>query len=82
MAERTGLSINYLSRIERGLENPTLETFLGLARALKVQPLDLFAIEPGEADPRELRQTLSQLVSEARDDQLPQAVRVLRGLLR
>ena len=82
VAERTGLSVNYLSRIERGLENPTLDTLLSLAGALKVDPLDLFTVEHEEADPRRLRQFLARLVSEARDDQLGQAVRVLRGLLR
>ena len=25
VAEKTGISVNYLSRIERGLENPTLD---------------------------------------------------------
>ncbi len=82
VAERTRLSVNYLSRIERGLENPTLDTFLALAGALKVEPLDLFIIEHEEPDPRRLRQMLMRLVGEARDDQLGQAVKVLRGLLR
>lgn len=82
VAERTGLSVNYLSRIERGLENPTLGTLLSLAEALKVDPLDLFTFEQEESDPRRLRQVVARLVSEARDDQLGQAVKVLRGLLR
>lgn len=82
VAERTGLSVNYLSRIERGLENPTLETLLAMAEALKVDPLDLFTFEQEEADPRQLRQFLVRVVSEARDDQLVQAAKVLRALLR
>ena len=82
VAERTRLSVNYLSRIERGLENPTLDTFLALAGALKVEPLDLFTVEQEELDPRRLRQLLTRLIGEARDDQLGQAVKVFRGLLR
>ncbi len=82
MAERTGLSLNYLSRIERGLENPTLGTFLALADALKVEPLDLFTIDSEESDPRRLRQTLARLIAEVRDDRLGQTVRILRVLLR
>ncbi len=81
VAEKTGISVNYLSRIERGLENPTLDTLLGLAKALKVEPLDLFTFEH-EADPRRLRQSLVRLVSEAKDDQISQAAKVLRALLR
>ncbi len=81
LAERTGLSVNYLSRIERGLENPTLDTLLGLAKALKVEPLDLFTFEH-EADPKRLRQVLDRLVGEIREDQLSQAVKTLRALIR
>lgn len=82
VAERTGLSVNYLSRIERGLENPTLDTLLGLTDALKVEPLDLFTFEHEEPDPRRLRQLPARLVSEARDEQLNQVAKVLRALLR
>ena len=82
VAERTGLSLNYLSRIERGLENPTLDTFLALADALKVEPLDLFTIDSEESDPRRLRQILARLVADVRDDQLGQMIRIFRVLLR
>lgn len=81
VAERTGLSVNFVSRIERGLENPTLDTLLGLAKALKVDPLDLFTIEH-EDDPRRLRQLLVRLVNEARDDRPAQAAKILRAVLR
>ncbi len=81
VAERTGLSVNYLSRIERGLENPTLDTLLGLAKALKAEPLDLFTFEH-EDDPKKLRQVLARLVGEAREDQVSQVVKLLRALLR
>lgn len=82
LAERMGLSVNYVSRIERGLENPTLETLLGLAEALKVELGDLFTFEQEEPDPKRLRQLLTRLLDEAKGDQLKQAVKVLRALLR
>ncbi len=82
VAERAGLSVNYLSRIERGLENPTLETLLSLGEALKVEPVDLFTFEHEEPDPSRLRQLLARLVTEAKDDQLSYAVKILRSLLR
>jgi len=82
LAERVGLSVNYVSRIERGLENPTLETLLGLAEALKVELGDLFTFEQQESDPKRLRQFLAHLLDEAKGDQLSQAVKVLRALLR
>ena len=82
LAERMGLSVNYVSRIERGLENPTLETLLGLAEALKVEPVELFTFDHEEPNPDRLRQLLARLITEAKDDQLRQAVKVLRSLLR
>jgi transcriptional regulator with XRE-family HTH domain len=82
LAERVGLSVNYLSRIERGLENPTLDTLLGVAEALKVEPVELFTFHHEEPDPRRLRQLLARLVGEAKDEQLNQAVKVVRSLLR
>ncbi len=59
-----------------------LGTFLALAGALKVEPLDLFTIDSEESDPRRLRQTLARLIGEVRDNQLGQTVRILRVLLR
>jgi transcriptional regulator with XRE-family HTH domain len=36
LAERAGISAQYVSNIERGKENPTLDLLLGLADALKI----------------------------------------------
>ena len=41
LAERSGLSQQYLSDLERGKRNPTVVTLLELARALGVSHLDL-----------------------------------------
>jgi len=82
LSERVGLSVTYLSRIERGLENPTLSTLFALAEALKVEPVELFTFGHEEPDPKRLRQLLARLVTEAKGDQLKQAVKVLGSLLR
>lgn len=42
LAERMGISSKYLSSIERGKENPTLDTFIGIATALDVELCELF----------------------------------------
>lgn len=36
LGERAGISAQYVSNIERGVENPTLDLLLRLAEALKV----------------------------------------------
>jgi transcriptional regulator with XRE-family HTH domain len=41
LAESTGLSIGYLSQLERGISTPTLRALTGLADALRVSTADL-----------------------------------------
>ena len=43
LAERSGLSQQYLSGLERGRRNPTVVTIFELAEALKVSHLELLA---------------------------------------
>jgi transcriptional regulator with XRE-family HTH domain len=45
--ERTGLSQQYLSDLERGKRNPTVVTIFELAQALGVRPAD-FLIPPAD----------------------------------
>ncbi|MBW5801718.1 helix-turn-helix domain-containing protein [Halomonas elongata] len=47
LAEGTGLSKSYLSKVERGLNNPSIAAALKLAKALNVQVEELFSDEPG-----------------------------------
>mgnify|MGYP005873603911 CR=1 FL=1 len=46
LAERTGLSKPFLSKVERGLASPRLETLAAIADALGVESADL----PSEGD--------------------------------
>ena len=43
LAERSGLSQQYLSGLERGRRNPTIVTIYELAQALEVDHLELLA---------------------------------------
>src|SRR5262245_19881808 len=56
LAVHAGIARGYLARIERGLENPTLEMMDCLASALSV-PMAEFFVAPGKAEvpPRPLR---------------------------
>ncbi len=40
--KRVGISSKYLSSIERGNENPTMDTFIRLARSLNIEISELF----------------------------------------
>lgn len=48
LAERAGLSTNYIARLEIGLRTPSMATLKSLARALDVQIADLLAEESGK----------------------------------
>jgi transcriptional regulator with XRE-family HTH domain len=44
LSEMTELGQSYLSKIEKGMANPTLETIIKIATALKVEPAELFEL--------------------------------------
>lgn len=46
-AFRVGLTFRYFAEVERGRRNPSLDTLLAIARALKVKVADLVDVEPG-----------------------------------
>ena len=41
LATQTGISREYLARLEKGVQNPTLGTMTKLAKALKVKVVEL-----------------------------------------
>ncbi|MBD1202664.1 MAG: helix-turn-helix transcriptional regulator [Rhodobacteraceae bacterium] len=43
LADRLGVAVQTISAIERGVRKPSLDTLLGLARALDVRVVDLFS---------------------------------------
>ncbi len=45
VAERVATSVDELSKIERGLKQPTLETLAALILALQINPARLFAVD-------------------------------------
>ncbi len=46
LAERCGLSLQYLGRVERGLSTPSFTAMEGLCRALDTEPANLFLFTP------------------------------------
>lgn len=46
-AFRVGLTFRYFAEVERGRRNPSLDTLLAIAKALKVRVADLVDVEPG-----------------------------------
>lgn len=79
VAGRADISPNYLSRIERGRENPTLDMILKLSDALGAQPRELF--ETGHlASPTELRKDLMVFAKTAEPHTLSLTLKLVRAL--
>lgn len=82
LAEIIDINPKYLSSIERGEENPTLDLFLRLAEGLKVDLHEIFQFEHEAEEPAQLRKKLRALMAEIKEDDLARVVRVLKALLR
>src|SRR3981189_2133897 len=56
LAVDAGIDRTYVSRLERGLENPSVAVLERLADALETQIVEFFAVpRPGEPPPKPLR---------------------------
>ncbi len=79
LSEKISINAKYLSAIERGKANPTLETFIRLAEALNIGLPDLFDYE---TKPKELAQLVAGLIAEGNEAKLQLAARVLNAVCR
>jgi len=82
LAGRAEISTQYVSNIERGKENPTLDLLFRLAAALKASPADVFDFEAESLDRKALQAEIRKLVDTDDVDRLRAVVKVLRAVLR
>ena len=82
LAEIIGINPKYLSSIERGEENPTLDLLMRLSLGLKVEMQEIFNVEYEGQPPQNLRRKLQALVGEIKDQDLSRAFRILSVLVR
>ena len=80
LSEKVGISSKYLSSIERGKENPTLNTILKMARSLDVKPDEFFTHLEIE-DPAKRKSIIIEMLDEADPDQLKLAYKVLSSII-
>jgi transcriptional regulator with XRE-family HTH domain len=80
LAERIDINPKYLSSIERGEENPTLDLLIRVANGLRVELYELFMFD-AEGSPDQLRQKLTRLLADIPADELRHVVRVLEALV-
>lgn len=81
LAERADISTQYVSNIERGKENPTLDLLLRLAEALRVtlgQLCDFETVE--QLNQKKMRSAVNTILKDVNPDRLRLALKVLRSL--
>ncbi len=82
VAEKAETSPNYVSRMERGTENPTLDMLIKISEALEVDMWELFDFKHQE-NAKALKEILRKIAGEIEDeDKLKIAVRLLRVITR
>jgi transcriptional regulator with XRE-family HTH domain len=82
LAEIAGINPKYLSSIERGEENPTLDFLIRLSQSLKVEIHEMFNIDYEGQPPQSLRKKLQALLGDIEDQDLIRAIRVIGTLVR
>lgn len=81
LSEKAEITPNYLSRVERGTENPTLDMFMKLANALEVEMWEMFDFGH-RGSRRDLKSILNKIAGEAEEENLMLAIKVLRAITR
>ena len=79
LAEALGISTNYVSGIECGRENPTLDLLIAIAAALKVDVAALFNGAWFELRETELRRKLRALLDHADFEQLRELLVLMKA---
>jgi len=82
LSEKVGISSKYLSSIERGKENPTLDTLIKLAIALNVELSDMFSIFHHGKTPKELKLFVSTLLKDADTEKLNLTAKIVKAIYR
>lgn len=81
LSEKMEINPKYLSSIERGKENPTLNTLINLSRSLDVSMDEIFSFVEIE-DPDERKSLIIALLDDANDEQLKLAYKILSVIIR
>jgi DNA-binding XRE family transcriptional regulator len=81
LAEKIDINSKYLSSIERGKENPTLNTLIKLSESLDVNLNNIFYQVEIE-DPAKRKSLINSILNEASDEQLKLAYKILSAIIR
>lgn len=80
LSEKVGISSKYLSSIERGKENPTLDTLIRLSKALDVELYDMFALSHHGKTARDLKALISSFLKDSDTDKLRLTAKIVKAI--
>src|SRR5271157_3330692 len=81
VAELADIASNYLSRIELGKENPTVDTLLKLARLYEVELWEL--VDYGhEVNRKTMESRICNIIKSAKDEELSLILKFINTLMR
>lgn len=80
VAERAGITSNYLGEIERGEKWPSLDVLESLSKALNVQVASLFDYESYEPDFNVIKTKVRRLLENRTAEDFQRAYRMLKAL--
>jgi transcriptional regulator with XRE-family HTH domain len=80
LSEKMEINPKYLSSIERGKENPTLDTLIKVARSLDVDLGQIFTFVQIE-DPSKCKSLAISLLNKADDDQIKLAAKIFSSII-
>lgn len=80
LAEKVGISSKYISSIERGKENPTLDTLIGLSKSLNVDILELFNFSHEGKSKKDLKEFILNQVKGSDEERLKITAKIVKAL--
>jgi len=79
LSEKVGMSSKYLSSIERGNENPTLDTFIRLAMSLNTEVFEVFNYS-NELSDKESKKFLIDLIKNSNKERLELTAKIIQAI--
>ncbi|MBI4823309.1 MAG: helix-turn-helix transcriptional regulator [Nitrospirae bacterium] len=80
LAEKAGISSKYLSSIERGKENPTLDTFIRLSGALNIEISEVFNFSHEGRSAKDLKTLIAGLTKDSDKDRLKLTAKIIKAI--
>lgn len=80
LSERMGISAKYLSSIERGRENPTLDTLINLAQALGIDISEVFNFSLEDKSKKDLKKFIVALLKDSSEEKLKLTAKIVKSI--